>query len=310
MTAISRRKSPQAEVEDAILALASRQHGVVTRTQLQQAGIRRCTVDRRVSAGRLRLLHRCVYLVGPLFIPRAREMAAALACGESAVVSHLSAAWLWPVLPDRDGSAPIEIILRHGNRSRSGVRIRRIRTLRPDEATRLEGIPITTPARTLYDLASSVGSRELERAVTAALAQRLTSRSEILALLNRHGPRGTAGLRSLVEAEPGPVRTRSLAEEHFLALIREGQLPVPEINVVLRGYEVDFFWRGAGLVAEMDGFAFHSSRVAFEGDRRRDAALAAAGLRVMRVTWRQLQSEPKAVLARLAGALARAQAAV
>jgi very-short-patch-repair endonuclease len=123
--------------------------------------------------------------------------------------------------------------------------------------------------------------------------------------LARHeGGRGVRNLRIVIDGGQ-PALTRSDAEERFLDLVRRADIDPPAVNSPIAGHEVDFMWRGKGLVAEIDGFAFHASRGAFERDRRRDAALAAAGLRVMRVTWQSLESEPFAVVARLAQALAR-----
>lgn len=294
--------------DDTIRAIAARQHGVVTRRQLIGEGISSGAVERRVSAGRLRPVHRGVYRVGPLPAPRSREMAAVLACGPAATVGHRSAAGLWQILsaptaPPTTG--PVDIILRVGCRRRPGIRIHRIRTVRTDELTKLDGIPVTTPTRTLYDLAASAGRRELERAFAEALARRLTSPGRLRALLDRHGRRpGAKSFRELLEAGQ-PVLTRSEAEERFLGLCRKGQIPTPEGNIDVMGHNVDFFWRAEGLVAEVDGLAFHSSPASFEADRRRDGRLVAAGLRVVRVTWRQLVNEPEAVLVRLAQALTR-----
>lgn len=165
------------------------------------------------------------------------------------------------------------------------------------------------PAYTLLDLAEAVGERELERAFDEALVQRLVRLSEIAELVQRtKGRVGGPLLAALLEREGGPTRTRSEAEERFLALIRRAQLPEPEVNVRIHGYEVDFYWRSRGLVVEIDGFRFHSTRRAFEHDRRKDATLRAAGLAAMRVTWNQMDREPYAVVARLAQALANASA--
>jgi very-short-patch-repair endonuclease len=150
------------------------------------------------------------------------------------------------------------------------------------------------------DLSAHAEQRELERALAEAFAQRLTNSDDIRALLTRYpGRRGTRRLQDLLERGSRPALTRSQAEERFLALTRKGQLQDPEVNVTLEGYEVDFLWRQERLVVEIDGRAFHSSDRTFESDRRRDAVLLAAGLRVMRVTWRQIVSEPEALLVRL-----------
>jgi very-short-patch-repair endonuclease len=163
---------------------------------------------------------------------------------------------------------------------------------------------VTTPARTILDLASVVPPRELERAFAEAEARRLTRRSQLAALLARVGARpGVPVLRSLLETDIGPARTRSEAEERLLALIRASERPQPEVNVRVGSHEVDFLWRDQRLVVEVDGFRFHSSRTAFERDRLRDAELAAMGFRVVRVTWRQLVDGPQGVSTRIATAL-------
>lgn len=289
--------------EHAVATLAPRQHGVVTRGQLLAAGVRGGQVDRRLEAGRLRAIHRGVYVTGPVVAPRAREMAACLACGPSAVVSHASAAALWRLLPATT-SAPVDITIRQGYHKRPGIRIHRVRLLRSDETTTLDGIPLTTAARTLYDLAGSVDGRALERALAEALALRLTTLPKVREVLKRH--RGRRGARSLaaVIGSGRSALTRSEAERRFLDLVREAKLDEPEVNVSVAGYEVDVVWRTERLVVEIDGRAFHASPAAFERDRLRDAALAAAGYRVVRVTWRQMETEPAASLVRVAQALA------
>jgi very-short-patch-repair endonuclease len=294
------------DTEQEILSLAARQYGVVSRAQLLELGVRPGQVAVRVRRQRLRLLQRGVYLVGPLEVPRARPMSAVLCCGESAVVGQQSAAELWQTMEPSADPKAVDVIIPPGDRRlRPGVRIHRI-ALQPDEVTKLDGIPITTPARTLYDLAGSIAGRDLEQAVAEALARRVTDSARIAALVKRYGHRPAARrLRALMAAEQGPSLSRSAAEEALLARIRRAQLPRPEMNVRVHGCEVDLYWRAERLVVEMDGFAFHGSRRSFEADRRRDATLAAAGLRVMRVTWRQLENEPEALLVRLAQALLR-----
>jgi very-short-patch-repair endonuclease len=236
-------------------------------------------------------------------------MAAVLACGRSAAVSHLSAAALWRSVPGPDPADDVDVVIPCAlRRARTGIRVHRVRGLRPDEVTTLEGIPLTTPGRTLVDLAGTVSQGELERALAETFARRLTSRRRLEALLARHaGRRGTSRLRALLGSGAEPAWTRSDAEGALLRLIGKAQLPLPEVNVVVGGFEVDFYWRRHRLVAELDGFAFHSSRRSFESDRRRDATLLAAGLRVMRVTWHQLQDEPEALLVLLARALTSAE---
>jgi very-short-patch-repair endonuclease len=299
-----RDEGGRARAEDVIESLAARQHGVVTRGQLLAAGLAPDVVDRRVKQSRLRAMHRGVYRVGPLVAPHAQEMAAALACGPDAVIGHWSATVLWGLLSNVARPAVPEVIDRRGSHRVPGVRIHRVRTLRSDEITKLEGIPVTTPTRTLFDLATLAGRRDLERAVWEAMAKRLTTPDRIRALVEcRRGARGTRRLSTVVEAG-GPGFTRSEAEERFLALVREAQISEPESNVVVNDFEVDFLWRAEGLVVEIDGFAFHSTHRSFESDRRRDAVLASMGVRVVRVTWRQIVAEPIPLVARLAQTLA------
>ena len=292
--------------DDTIFELAARQHGVVSRRQLVRAGVSPDKIDGRVRAKRLHPLYRGVYRVGPVVAQYAQEMAAVLACDGLAVVSHRSAAALWQLMPHRRGTGPVAVILaRSDHGRRPNIEPHRTRTLSADEVTKLDRIPVTTPARTLLDVAGAVSCRELERAVAEAFARRLVSRSDIQTLLSRHRRRPGAGvLRALLGPEQ-PALTRSEAEECFLALIRKARLPPPEVNVPIGDYEVDFFWRAERFVVEVDGLAFHSSTRRFESDRRRDAVLAATGLRVIRVTWRQMQTEPEAMLVRLGQALIR-----
>jgi very-short-patch-repair endonuclease len=294
-----------ANTDDVIMSLAARQHGVVSRAQLLDAGIGAEQVAGWVHRRRLRPIQRGVYLVGPLLVPRARLMSAALCCGESAEVSHGSAAALWEIDSGIEAT-PVDVIIPPGDRRRRpGVRVHRI-ALQPDEITTLDAIPVTSPARTLYDLASTLAGRDLERVVAEALARRVTDRAGIERMVIRYQHRPAADrLMTIMGMDPPPARTRSEAEEALLTLVRKTHLPQPALNVRVHGCEVDMYWRAERLVVEMDGFAFHGWRRRFESDRRRDAVLAAAGLRVMRVTWRQLENESEALLVRLAQALVR-----
>jgi very-short-patch-repair endonuclease len=290
--------------ESAIAQLAARQRGVVTRGQLLDAGLTAHAIDHRLRSARLHALHRGVYLVGhAAAVPGARELAAALACGPDAMVSHRSAAWLWRLLSEHMGDPEVTV---PRDCRRTGIRVHLVAALARRDVRKLGGIPITSPARTIVDLAAVVSVRDLERALAEAEARRLTRRSELVSLLARLPRRpGVAALRGLLEADAEPTLTRSEAEERLLALIRAAELPAPDVNVRIGGYEVDFLWRDQKLVVEVDGFRFHSSRTAFERDRRRDAQLEAQGYRVIRVTWHQIVSEPHATLVLVAQALAQ-----
>jgi predicted transcriptional regulator of viral defense system len=287
-----------------IAELARRQYGVVTRAQLHDVGLSRQAVDKRVRAGRLHRVHRGVYAVGHARLTKhARYLAAVLACGEGAVLSHASAAELWrlPCPPER--SVHVTVPGRGGRAARNGIVVHRA-ALPEDEMTKVDGIPVTTPVRTVIDLADTSPRRTLERALDEAAYLRL----DLSGLKPRPGRRG-AGLLATVLAEhtAGTTRTRSELEELLLDLCHTHRLPRPEVNGHVLGYEIDFLWRPQRLVVETDSVAAHGTRAAFERDRVRDADLTAAGWRVVRITYRRLATSPDAVarllrrLLRLAG---------
>jgi very-short-patch-repair endonuclease len=279
---------PRVDVE--LARRASGQHGVLSRAQLLDAGIDDERIRYRLKIGRLHRLHRGVYAVG--FVsssPLTRAMAAVLACGPDAVLSHRSAAALWEFGARWRG--PVEVTT-GSKRQRHGVIAHRSQTLAPGDLTVHQAIPVTTVARTVVDLAHVLGERALERAVNdARLAGRL--RVEDLALLLDRLPirKGTARLAALLAHDDAP--TRSAFEDEFLRFARRHDLPRPQVNQRIAGYEVDMVWRPQRLIAELDGRRFHAHPRAFEADRKRDAYLVAAGYRVVRVTWRRLVGEPE-----------------
>jgi very-short-patch-repair endonuclease len=201
-------------------------------------------------------------------------MAAVLACGEGSALSHQSAAAIWGFAArDRVVHVTVE---GQARRSRNGVRVHRTRSL---NAAVHNGLPLTTPARTLRDLGRTAPAAELDRA------------------------RERAAMLGLVVPDEGPVElTRSEAERRLRHLIRAAGLPAPRMNARVAGYEVDAYWPAQRLIVEVDGFAFHHTREAFERDRRKDAALQAAGYRIVRITYRRLRDEPLSVSAQM-GAL-------
>ncbi len=260
-------------------ALASRQHGVVSRIQLVEIGFEPRAIDRRVEAGRLHPVHRGVYLVGHRAAPPyGREMAAVLACGQGAVASHRSAAHLWALLPYPAGFQRIEITVPDrdpGNKP--GIRVHPTARFDRRDIRTCRGIPVTTPARTLLDLAAGIrvgqragtgatgelrrgtgaagrtrrgrqtvsgpnGSgpavrpRQLEHALAEAERRGLVGARDLRDLLGRSGGRrGVAALRALIDDANAANLTRSEAEERLLALIREADLPPPELNVTSVG---------------------------------------------------------------------------
>lgn len=296
-------ESPRPDIR--IQEIAARQHGVISRSQLLGAGVGPGAIRHRLWKGTLQRIHRGVYRTGPVTARYQPEMAALLACGPGAVLSHHTAAGLWGLTGPRQREAPVDV---SGPRSlrgpRSGVRLRRRGVIPPDEVAEVHGLTLTSPARTLLDLAPLLDPSDLERAVARALRQEIVDRASLEAVVRRHsGRRGCRRLASLLEAADGPAFTRSQAEAGFLALLRRGDVQRPRVNAVVAGLEVDFLWPEQRVVVEVDGFAFHSRRSRFENDRRRDALLAAEGHVVIRITWRQLQQEPERVLTRLCLAL-------
>jgi very-short-patch-repair endonuclease len=290
--------------EQRIAELAARQRGLVTRKQLLEIGLTPEAIDHWMRSARLHRLYRGVYLLGHAGVTEgARELGAVLACGADAVISHRSAAWLWRLLPAAKGDVEVTVAGRDC-RSRPGIQVHRIRHLDRRDIRKLGGIPIASPARTILDIASLVSPRDLEQALAEAYARRLARRSELASLLARRSSRpGTRALRALLE-DGTPALTRSQAEDRLLGLIRAAELPAPQTNIRIGRHEVDFVWRDQRLIVEVDGFRFHSSRSAFESDRRRDAELSSQGFRVIRITWRQIVDRPEALIARLATALA------
>jgi very-short-patch-repair endonuclease len=187
---------------------------------------------------------------------------------------------------------------------RRGIRFHRFTTLAAGDVGRRARLPVTSPARTLLDLACVVSGDRLTRLYNDARIGRLIQDPDLADLLERtHGLPGAPALRLLyAHGRPGP--TRSVAEHHFLRLVRTARLPMPLVNRQVEGMEVDFLWPDRDLVVEVDGYAFHSSPIAFERDRSRDAKLVAAGLTVLRLTWNQVTNEEAATASRLAAALA------
>jgi very-short-patch-repair endonuclease len=280
-----------------IATLAASQHGVVARRQLATLGLSLDAIDHRVAMGRLHVVHRGVYAVGHRALTRdGRWMAATLAGGDGAVLSHRSAAALWGM---RDGSpACADVTIPRSRRPRSGLVARRV-DLRADEVTVHRGIPVTTPARTLLDLAAILDEHRLARAAERAEALRLTSPTSLEALAARY--RGRPGVPALGRIAPNvaATTTRSELERRFLTLLDAERLPRPLVNVPIEGAEADFAWPARRLVVELDGYETHGTRAAFERDRARDRALQAQGWRVIRITWRQLRDEPGLVAAQL-----------
>jgi very-short-patch-repair endonuclease/predicted transcriptional regulator of viral defense system len=295
--------------QKAVARLARKQHGIVTRTQLLSLGIGAQAIKRRVRAGRLRVVYRGTYLVGPMMQALSREMAAVLACGEGAVLSHQSAAALSKLLP-YPAQSPVHVTVPRALAQRAGMCIHRVKELPPSEVMRRHGIAVTTPARTIIDIAAEVTAGELEQAVATAVRNHRTTRPNLDSLLARYPRRpGTRALRTLLERGGRPAFTRSRPERRLLDLIRKARLPAPEANLKTERYELDLYWPEYRLAVEVDTLWTHSSAESFEADRRRDAELAADGIQVMRITDVGIADEPERQIALISQALALRRAA-
>jgi len=273
-----------------VAKIAGRQHGVVTAEQLRVAGIDKSAVTRRVKAGRLHRLHRGVYAVGHRApTHHSRWMAAVLACGEGAALSHHSAAALWELLRPIDGPIHVSVPTTSGRTHRRGIHLHRVPSLSPSSSairggregghccTHRHRIPVTTIQRTIDDLDGTVAPYLLRRA----------KRQAELKGIHLEG----------VERK----RQRSDLEEDFLALIHH--LSSPETNVKIGRWEVDFLWRSQRLVVEVDSFTYHQGSVAFHNDYARDLDLRQRGYTVLRFDETQIEAEPARVVADVARAL-------
>jgi very-short-patch-repair endonuclease len=288
----------------AVAGAASVQRGVVHRWQLRAAGLSDRAVGYRVRTGRLFPYFPAVFLVGHRDVQQlAPETAALLYAGDHTVLSHGTAAALWGIAP-RPERVEVTIAGRNG-RPRPGLRIHRVKQLDLRDVRVHHGLPVTSPARTLIDYAAGASSRELDEAIAEARVQHLITDRDLDQAMGRcPGRKGITNLKSLLESQNGTKLTRSAAERLMRDLLHQAELPQPEVNAPLLGYEIDFLWRSEKLALQVDGVQFHGHRRAFESDRRKDQVLTAAGYRVIRVTWRQLKREPLAVIARIAQALA------
>lgn len=287
-----------------VAELAGRQHAVMSLEQLGALGLGARAVRQRAAVGRLHRVHRAVYSLvpPPLLTVKGRYMAAVLACGPGAVLSHRSAADLHGLRPTSrfriDVTVPGD-----SRRTAAALDIHRSRTLRPTDGTLVDAIPVTTVARTLLDLAAVVTGPQLERALTQAEVLRVFDLGALTEQLERNAhTEGAARVRAALAAYTNDEPTESWLEDQFLELLDRTGLPAPERQKWLMlddgegPIRADFLWREQRLVLETDGRDAHGTRRAFESDRRRDQRLTRAGWRVVRVTWRQLTQEPWTVV--------------
>jgi len=291
--------------------LAARQHGVVGRVQLERAGFTRSAVAHRLETGRLWRVHRGVYAVGrPELSCEGTWIAAVLACGAGAVLSHGSAAALWELRPERPRASRHVSVPSQSGRSRSrrptgAIVLHRSATLGPADVTHRRGVPVTTLARTLLDLASALEVRALRSMLREAEYRHRLDLGALSRSLDGTGSSNRHGRlrRALAPWTPGIGQTESDLEMEFLALCARRRLPSPDLQVTIGGHRVDFVWPDRALIVETDGYEAHRGRAAFGADRAKDRALRAAGYEVLRFTWSDVVGAPDAVVRELRAAL-------
>jgi very-short-patch-repair endonuclease len=292
--------------------LAGGQHGVVSRWQLLELGMSRDRIQDRAARSQLHRLYRGVYAVGHRKLTlKGVWMAAVLACGPDAALSHRAGLGLWDVRRTESGLIDVTMPGRTGRRGPDDVRLHRSTLLREADVDAVDGIPVTSLAWTVVDYAG-IAHRQQLRSVLEALERRgLYIGRELDELLERAPNRkGVKAVTAVIAEMTGPAPwLQSELEAIFREVIRGSDLPDYEANVMVEGEVVDALWRKERVIVELDGYAFHKSRARFEADRRRDAKLQVAGYRVLRVTQERLTNEPQAVLAEIRALLSAARAA-
>ncbi len=288
------RGKPRSHPDKRIAALADRQHGVVATWQLRAIGLGPDAIWYRVQAGRLHRIHRGVYAVGHRKLTRQGHwMAAVLAYGPDATLSHRTASALWGF---GAGSYKIDVTTPHGNRGRAQIRVHRA-VLHFEDVLVRDGIPVTSVARTILDLAAQLELGPLTQLIEDSDRRDLFDLKALdRAIARRPRAAGIGRLRAVLGAYRGTADTRSKLERAFRALIAGAGLPEPQFNVLVAGVLVDVWWPQWKLVVELDSEPYHATPSAFESDRIRDATLQKADIRVLRVTGERLDNAPRAVL--------------
>lgn len=287
-----------------IAVVAGRQGGFVSHDQLVALRLSPEAIQRRVRAGRLHRRHRGVYAVGHEALgPDGRWWAAVLALGDGSFVSHHSAADAFGMRHSGSSLVRVTVRGRNGRKKHAGIKVHRPLELPSDEVTSLRGLPITTPARTLLDLAAA-GIRNLDTVLDRAEHQRLLDFAELHVLLDRYPRRpGTRSLEAQLARYRGPVDVRSLLERLVLQLCDAHGLPRPQVNTIIEGRVRDFCWPDRRLVVEADSYAWHRSPTALNADRERDVELTLAGWRVLRFTYEQVTERPAWVVSAIRATL-------
>ncbi len=280
--------------------LAGRQHGVVTRQQLMALGFGKRAIEHRVERGRLHVVAHGVYAVGwPWLTRKRRWMAAVLACGDGAMLSHRSAAALWEIGKEQKGRIDVSVTRRCELR-RPGLHVRGRPSLNPDDVTTIDGIPVTAIARTLVDLATKLPPRRLERAVNEADKRDLIDPDTLRSALDDFaGEPGVKILRKLLDKRTFRLSDSDL-EVLFRPIAAAAGLPPPLTKQMVNGFEVDFFWPDLGLVVETDGLRYHRTSSTQARDARRDRAHTLAGMTPLRFTHYEIKYEGARVRLELA----------
>jgi hypothetical protein len=279
--------------------VASWQYGVVSHRQLLRLGFSKSAIERLSSAGRLHRLHRGVYAVGHLGLTRHGAcMAAVMACGQGAVLSHDSAGWVLGLVSEY--SALVEVTVPTHGRRRAGILVHHAPGLNPKDCTMRERLPTTALPRTLLDMASTRPERWVERTVERADRRGILDLTAIDSMLARNPrARGSTRLRNVLDLYREPIFARAITERRFLALTRNAGLPRPAINTFVAGFEIDAYWERERFAVELDGWDTHRTRAAFERDPVRLEELKIAGIDAIRLTARRIEREPGRVAARL-----------
>jgi very-short-patch-repair endonuclease len=286
---------PGSSREIELARLATQQHGVVSTAQLHDLGYSKRSIQRRAESARLQRLHRGVYAVGHARLSvRGVWLAAVLACGPRACLSHQAAAALWDLRSIPSGAIDVTAASRHDLK---GIRCHTSRLpLHPDDQTKIDAIPVTTVPRTLLDLAEILHPQRLRSILEAAQHRDLLNPEQMRELLQRSP--GRHGLKPLQHAlatlgDQAPW-TQSQLERAFLELVRDAGLPEHQANVILAGELVDCYWPDHNLIVELDGWGTHKTKRQFNADRRRDTKLQIAGCRVVRLTYDRVVYERQA----------------
>jgi hypothetical protein len=287
-------------------ALATKQHGVLARRDLLALGFTSKGIRHRIEAGRLHPVHRGVYAVGRRHLTReGRWMAAVLACGPDAALSHRSAAALSGIGDEHPDYIEISVGRRCRHR-RSGLRVQSRPAMSAGDVTTRMNIPLTRPARTLVDLATAVGPKTLERAVNEADKRDLIDPESLRTALDSYaGQPGVRPLRALLDRQTFRLSDTEL-EVLFRPIAATAGLPTPLTKEMVNGFEVDFYWPDLGLVVETDGWRYHRTASAQTRDALRDQTHTASGLTPLRFSHYQVKHEPqhvRDVLARTAANL-------